>query len=407
MLRCLPRSRWVFCCCLLALSLSPSLLAQNPDEKCRDSFEDLTLGELPSNGTKNNFQIPGLDLSHRILTREEVSEISVPIRPAQVEYLQIVLRNRIVLKKILDYLSKKKFRYGAITQNQTRKEINARLKEQFLEVRTLLEATLAKSWAPDDFASSPEVSQIIDKIIDFNLRWEFIESALAESQLLYGAITESNAEAAASFSEQTLLSPERYQELNAEAQSWLSQLHDRTQTLFDHNQRLVVSIATWVMKTTSLKRELNLTLRDLIGEGLIGLMVAAHRYDPRMGTAFSTYAFRPILNAIKTAIRSARAGTFLSTYRVGNGEGFLLEPKYDANKEVITGMEAREILASLDILDPRARYIVEARLGLYENIKTMPELAKELGITRQRVEQIQNEAFKQIAKQLSSRYGED
>ncbi|MGN0729988.1 sigma-70 family RNA polymerase sigma factor [Treponema sp.] len=72
---------------------------------------------------------------------------------------------------------------------------------------------------------------------------------------------------------------------------------DAFQLLVNSNLRLVVSIAA-KFKPDSF------TVMDLIQEGNMGLMAAAHKYNPSFGTRFSTYAYKWISQYIMKFLNS-------------------------------------------------------------------------------------------------------
>jgi RNA polymerase sigma factor (sigma-70 family) len=202
-----------------------------------------------------------------------------------------------------------------------------------------------------------------------------------------------------------------------------------------------------------------LPLEDRIQEGVTGLIRAAERFLPEKGVRFGTYASWWIRQAISRAIanqsreirlpvqmhvrlrriekeaehlgrklgrsptmeelskevglptkklssyaRMSRSPISLSALR-SDGEAGLREPSSAADdvaawtpeKVVMTDILRGDVAKSLRELKPRERYVVGRRFGLFgTKASTLNGIAKELGLSRERVRQIVKNALRKI-----------
>ena len=251
-----------------------------------------------------------------------------------------------------------------------------------------------------------------------------------------------------------LLSPEQEIELAARIKKGD---REARALMIKANLRLVVKIAHDYAN-------LGLPLLDLISEGNIGLMKAVERFDPAKGGKLSTYAAWWIKQSIKRALANQSKTIRLPVHMVDKistmrrvslrmSEELGREPTDDELAEEIgissrkvselkaasirpssldapinddTSVEFGDIVEDenaqtpfellsdknlrdqvndlLEVLDPRERGIILQRFALDGGRpKTLEEVGQKLGVTRERIRQVQNIALAKMRHALSKK----
>ncbi len=159
------------------------------------------------------------------------------------------------------------------------------------------------------------------------------------------------------------------------------------------NLRLVVSIA---------KKHLSgpQTLFELISDGNVSLMRAVEKFDYSRGHRFSTYSSWAIMRNFARSVPKERYQ--LDRFATGHEEVLDIAASlriYDPNE--INLPELRESIdALLAQLSPRERTILIDHYGLDEDgrSKTLGELGQRLGLSKERVRQIEIQALKKLRR---------
>jgi RNA polymerase primary sigma factor len=253
--------------------------------------------------------------------------------------------------------------------------------------------------------------------------------------------------------ETPLLSMEEEQQLAYRIQAEDYEARDQ---MIRANLRLVVSIARGYVGK-------GLSLQDLIEEGNLGLLRAVEGFDPTMNTRFSTYASYWIKQSIKRALVNTANTIRIPAYMVEllakwrratsklrdelgrpptNEEvaRYLGLPKKKLNiikkairiynsapqtdqqeagwsidemlmdsraktpdNEMVETDDMKQVMQLLDKMDKREATVLRMRFGLDdEQPKTLKEIGECLGLTRERVRQIESEALAKLSESLSA-----
>lgn len=249
----------------------------------------------------------------------------------------------------------------------------------------------------------------------------------------------------------SLLNAEQEREIATKAQAGDDEAR---RLLIERNLRLVVRVARHYINR-------GLSLMDLVEEGNLGLIHAAKKFDPLRGSRFSTYAVwwirqnieRAIMNQARTVrlpvhvlkalskyLQASKKltqtlsqtpksteiakvmhmplkqvdeferwksdtvsldvpvnGTATSTYSEMIPDELTLDPAYEFAQDNIHS----QIPGWLETLTAKQREVVLRRFGLLGyDVMTLDQVGEELGLTRERVRQIQVEALRELKRQI-------
>lgn len=164
--------------------------------------------------------------------------------------------------------------------------------------------------------------------------------------------------------------------------------------LIRSNLRLVVSIAKKHVKP-------NANFFEMVSDGNISLIRAIEKFDFTRGFKFSTYASWAIM---KNFARSIPAEfTQLDRFRTGNDEVFdrASDPRSDrVNEEVVNRRQHEALVELLSQLESRERDIIVLRYGLKDGAspQTLEQVGQRLGVTKERIRQIESRALQKLRK---------
>lgn len=159
------------------------------------------------------------------------------------------------------------------------------------------------------------------------------------------------------------------------------------------NLRLVVSIAKRHVGTSA-------NFFELISDGNMSLMRAVEKFDYFRGNKFSTYASWAIVKNFARSIpeESHHRDRFVT----GHEEMFeaAADNRSDEQELELVHKNLRITVQSLlNQLDPRERHIIQGRYGIGGSEEcTLEHLGRELGITKERVRQIEARAQEKIRR---------
>lgn len=177
-----------------------------------------------------------------------------------------------------------------------------------------------------------------------------------------------------------------------EVENLLDQANNVKEQLISANMRLVVSIA---------KRHSGQTdnFFELLSDGNMSLIRAVEKFDFSRGNKFSTYASWAIMKNYARSIPEEKVRR--ERYVTGTEDFFeAAQDNRTQEQEVIAHAEqaSTKVNRLLEYLDPRERAIIRMRAGLDQGEEgmTLEKIGEKLGITKERVRQLNVRAMKKL-----------
>ena len=154
--------------------------------------------------------------------------------------------------------------------------------------------------------------------------------------------------------------------------------------LISSNMRLVVAIAKRHAAQTD-------NFFELLSDGNMSLIRAVEKFDFSRGNKFSTYASWAIMKNFARSIPEEKRRR--ERYVTGHEEMFEIAPDNRSDEqEMVASVEQTKSRVNrlLEYLEPRERQIIQMRAGLnnYSEGMTLEEIGQQLGITKERVRQL-------------------
>lgn len=179
------------------------------------------------------------------------------------------------------------------------------------------------------------------------------------------------------------------------AEEMLNEAAQLKNIIIEANLKLVVRIAG---------RHSSANLGDLVSEGNMALMRAVEKFDYIKGFRFSTYASWVISRAFARFLPAEQAKAILGSDQLQDesqqpaAQSSGIDQIESAHNSLIQVIEEN--------LTEREQYVIRYHFGLYgtmvkKEFKTLKQIGKDLGVTKERVRQIELESLSKLRQTLS------
>ena len=162
--------------------------------------------------------------------------------------------------------------------------------------------------------------------------------------------------------------------------------------IVEANTRLVFSIVKKFVNTSN-------SFDDLLSDGIVALMRAVEKFDFGRGFRFSTYATQVVRRGAYRQVMECQQ----ERSKMQSGvEDLGLDVSDEGRQSAISEQRWHELRGRLSVmlgdLDRRERFIIRGRasLGSHRRVDTLQSLADRLGVSKERVRQLEQRAMEKL-----------
>lgn len=177
-------------------------------------------------------------------------------------------------------------------------------------------------------------------------------------------------------------------------ESLLADITEVKNLLIRSNLRLVVSIAKRYLKASTV-------FFELVSDGNVSLIRAVEKFDYARGNKFSTYASWAILKNFARSVPAEHRR--LDRFRTGSEEVFAQKTEQRGSffiDEYMNKTQRAVIREMMEELDGREQKVISCRFGLSEGEEpeTLEQVGSRLGVTKERVRQIEVRTLEKLRR---------
>lgn len=164
------------------------------------------------------------------------------------------------------------------------------------------------------------------------------------------------------------------------------------------NVRLVISIVKKFVNPQC-------TFDDLLSDGIMALLRSVEKFDYQLGFRFSTYATQVVRRHSYRFVMDRQDDRFRNANTIHDPGLDLAQDEEGSTLNETRWQELRHHLGGLlTQLDRREKFIIRARfsLGGHRRVQTLQKIADRLGISKERVRQLEKRALEKLQQMASA-----